>query len=455
MALFNLLSIARSALTTHQQAIEAAGHNIANANTEGYTRQRAIVQAETPVRTSLGWLGNGVRLEYMQRERNAFLDARYREEVGLGERNTTLSRYLSQIDGVFGEPSDAGLRGSLDAFWSAWGDLANDPSNSALREIVQRRGREVANVFQRLDQRFTDIPQLAQQELAGRVEDVNTLAGEIANLNGLIAQAEATGGTANDLKDRRDLAIDQLAKLVTIRVVEREGGQQAILAGDALLVDKGRALTLSVTQDASGKVAIGVTGGLGVVEPNSGEVSALLNVINDQLPEVRAQLNELAHALVTEINAIHQSGVTASGAFGVDFFDPTGVSANSIKLASSVDRSPNEIATGTTGAPGDGSVALSIAGLRTAGVASLDGISIQERYTRMVTMVGARVADTERLSSAQDVVVTNLESQRSSVHEVSVDEEMVGLITHQQAYAAAARMVAVADEMVRDLLQMV
>jgi len=144
-------------------------------------------------------------------------------------------------------------------------------------------------------------------------------------------------------------------------------------------------------------------GASGIVEPNSGELWVLPNVINDQIRDVRFDLNELANAVVTEINAIHQSSVTSSGVFSADFFDPLCVFADSIKLASSVHRSPNEVAAGTTGAPGDGSVTLSIAGLCTAGVASLDGISIHERYTRIVTMVGARVADTERLSSPQDV----------------------------------------------------
>jgi len=309
MALLNLLSIARSALTTHQRALEVTGHNIANANTEGYTRQRLIVEPLTPERTSYGTIGRGVTIDTIRRMRDQFLDVRFREERALLGRHDAMSRRLSEIEGIVGEPSDSGLAATIDAFMNAFSDLANDPSGGAARTLVQHQGRQVADALNRMAGRIAEIAQEARQQVDVSLRDVNQLATEIAGLNTQIVEVEANGGTAGDMRDRRDLAIDRIAQLLPARVVENPNGSDRILVGDVLLVDQGIAQQLTLRAGPGTRTGLGLVGGTNYFEPSSGELSGLLEVVNDRVPGVTQTLDTLARGIVTEVNALHQSGI--------------------------------------------------------------------------------------------------------------------------------------------------
>ena len=160
-------------------------------------------------------------------------------------------------------------------------------------------------------------------------------------------------------------------------------------------------------------------------------------------------------ALVTEVNTLHRGGRTLDGFPAGDFFDPTGLTAGDLGLSEGVARSAGNIAAGASGGAGDGSIALGIAGLRSAGSAALGGESLGEFYTGLVATVAVMVRGAEQSAVAQDAMLANVRAQRSSVSDVSTDEEMVMLIRQQQAYSAASRLVNVADEMMQDVLRMV
>ncbi len=400
-------------------------------------------------------LGRGVKIETVVRERNIFLDLRFREESALGGRSATLADQLGYLEAVVGEPGAQALATQLDAFWSAWGDLANDPSGGATRTLVQLSARQVVQTFNSLDRRINEAVSVAQDQVDDAISTVNTLASEIAQLNLEIGEAEINGRTANDLRDRRDSAIDRISVFLPVRVLASTNGSETILIDDVLLVDRGTAMTLTTRTDERGNLALGSAAGLNAFRPDAGRISGLLSVVNDEAPDLRVELDAIAAALTTEVNNIHRTGVTTNGASGINFFDPNGLAANTIKLSAEIEFSTDSIAAGTTGAVGDGSVALAMEALRLVGVNSLGGLSIHERYTETVTGLGAAVRDAVAMGRAQETLVANVEAQRMAEHGVSVDEEMVGLITHQQAYAAAARMVSVADEMVRELLGMI
>jgi flagellar hook-associated protein 1 FlgK len=455
MALLNLLSIARTALGTHQRAIDVAGHNIANANNDGYTRQRANLGAETPQRTPYGMLGRGVRIEDIQRQRVEFLDSRYRGESSLLGRNDTLADQLSQIESILGDLGGDNLGATLDAFWSSWGDLSNDPAGGAARTLVRLNARQLTQALHTMDNRIGSALNVAQEQIEDALSTVNALAAEIGELNKQIGQSEINGRNANDLRDRRDAAVDQIGTFLPVRTLEAPDGNQTVLVGDVLLVERDTVLPLTAQTTPAGRIVIGTAGGSRTFEPDGGRLSGYLTAVNDRIPDVRNELDKLVQAIVSEVNAVHRTGISPDGATDAEFFDPTSLTAGTIKLSVAVEHSVEAIAAGSTGSPGDGSVALAMEGLRIASVSSLDGLTMNEKFTQIVTNVGGQVRDADALARAQSTLVTNIETQRDSVHGVSVDEEMVSLISHQQAYAAAARMVTVADEMIRELLQMV
>ncbi len=200
---------------------------------------------------------------------------------------------------------------------------------------------------------------------------MNDLAARVADLNQQILAYGGASGSAPDLADQRDLIVDQLSSIVGVRVLAREDGTIGVIAGDTMLVDGANAQTLSVRALGGGGYGVFTAGGI-VVDPKSGSLKALTDLTTITLPGIQRRLDQLAEALVTTVNAIHRAGTTGTGATGVDFFDPAGITAQSISLSAAVEASGDAIAAGT-GASGDGSVARQIAGLATAANAALGG----------------------------------------------------------------------------------
>ncbi len=454
MTLISLLSIARTALLTHQRAMDVTGHNVANAMTPGYTRQRLDLVASTPMNTPLGTIGRGVTDSGVSRVRDRFLDAGVRRESGLFGRSDTLGSFLGQVEAAINEPSDFGVTAALDGMLNAFSELATDPSSSVHRGLVlQHAGRFVQQV-QRLDTEIAQASSDAVAMMRTTVEEVNRLSSEIGALNEQILAAGGPTQSAPDLADQRDLVIDRLSELIDVRVLERADGTLGVLAGSTLLVDGPHVQQLEVRTLAGGGIGVGVQSGADV-DPRSGRLQGLVEFTNNEVPSFRSQLDSFVAAVVTEVNAIHQTGFTATGVTGTDFFAAGGLTAQTLSLTPAVQASGDAIAAGGTAAAGDGDVALRIAGLRASPVAALGGRSLGEFYSGTVASFGVTVQDAIQTSTAHRTLLERGHAQRSSANGVSVDEEMVWLIAQQQAFAAATRLVTVADEMVTELLRMV
>lgn len=453
MSLSSLLSIARSALLTHQRAIDVTGHNIANAATPGYRRQYLEIVESDPLRTPWGTIGRGVTDRGVFRARDVLIDGSFRRETGVRGEARAAHDMLSQVEAVLGEPSDAGLGATLDAFFSALSDLAVAPGNATTRSLVQQNAVKLSRQFNQLDGRLVAVADGAAEQLQQHVTTINSLVSQIAELNGEIVSAGGPTKTAPDLADRRDALIDRLSELGAVRVLDRDNGSVGVVFGDTLLVDAANFQTVETRGSGAGLV-MGIVGGP-LFNPGAGAVSALSTLTVTTLPGIRAQLDQLAGALVTQVNLVHRTGTTPGGVTGTDFFDPAGVTAGTIALAPAVAASPSAIAAGATSAPGDGAVALQLSLLRQAGVAGLGGATFGEFYTRGVAAVGTLVHAAADAGSAAEALVGHFEQARAATSGVSVDEEMVELVTRQNAFAAAARLVTVADEMIKDVLAMV
>ncbi|MGE0351702.1 MAG: flagellar hook-associated protein FlgK [Gemmatimonadales bacterium] len=453
MSLTSFLSIARSAMVTHQRAMDVTAHNVANAQTPGYSRQRLDLAAAVPLLTPGGAIGRGVTAEGISRARDQFFDSAFRRESGLLGTSTTLRDFLGRVEAAINEPSDTGLASALDGLFGSFADLAADPTNPVARGQVAQKANSLIQQFHRLDATITAAMQDVTSQLSAQVSEANGLARQIADLNTRLLSAGGSGGSA-DLADQRDVAIDRLSQLGAVRVLERNDGTVGVLFGDAMLVDGGLANTLTVVPAGGGGVGVGLAGG-GAVDPQAGSLKALNDLSTTTLPGIRAQLDALAQGLVMEVNAVHQTGYNALGATGVDFFDPAGTTAATIGLSVSVQASPDAIATGAGNAPGDAAVALQLSQLGGTAVPSLSGRTLRDFYIDLASAVGTAVSDANQNASTQQTLVDRADAQRSSVSGVSIDEEMVTLIGQQHAFGAAARLVQVASEMMDDVLQMV
>ena len=454
----SILSIARTALLSSQKAVQVTSHNIANASTEGYTRQRADLVSTPPLVLPDGTYGTGVQVMDVERLRHGLLDGNFREQAALESGFQKRLLTLSEIEDVLAEPTDAGLAYALDNFWAGWSDLSNDPSDSSARIALRDRTRALVDAFRRMDGGFASAEAVTLQRLDGYVRHVNDLTSKIASLNQQIVSAEASGKTAGDLRDQRDLLTDQLAEHVPIHVVERGDGATGVYAAGLAIVDGAFAKTLSATGGPPYGVA--VTGGPAITSAGTGTIGASLDLLNVDLPAFRQQLDDLAAGLVTEVNALHQTGTNPAGNTGLDFFDPAGVTARTIDLTSAILTDAQTIAAGTPDGAGlyqagENDVALAMSQLRGAPQATLGGASFGSHYGDLVTSIGVEVASARSSMQAHEAIRFQADMRRSEVSGVSIDEEMINLMRFQTAYEAAARLVTTADEMMQSILAMV
>lgn len=456
-SLGSILSIASTALRTQQEAINVTSHNIANAATEGYSRQRPVLSQLDPLRTPDGLFGTGVMVEDVQRIRDAYLDSAYRSESSEYQEQGVRSGILGQLETLMSEPGDGGLSSILDQFFSAWSALATNPTSNTARGTVRNEALKLTEQLHKLAADMDTLRQDTEFRLASSVDRVNALAEEVARLNRAIAADETGGETSGDLRDARDRAIDELATLIPVQVMERENGNVGVLTSGLSLVDAAHHGTLEI-RVSGGTVRLGLVGHPNDLPDLGGQTGGMISLLNGDLPDARASLDALAEALVIDINAIHRTGTSPDGSTGIDFFDPAGIQANTIALSADILTDIGFLSAGTGGASGEyragaNDIALSLAGLRDSDSGTL-GTSYAEHFRTLATEIGFSVRSSLDAVEVHRTLAEQADVRRSSYSGVSTDEELVRLIEFQTAYSAAARVVTVADEMLDTLLRM-
>jgi flagellar hook-associated protein 1 FlgK len=456
-SLSSILSIASTALRTQQEAINAVAHNIANASTEGFSRQNPILGAKPGLKTPTGVFGTGVEIVDLQRVRDPYLDSAFRRESGALGENQARAGFLRQVETILSEPSDLGLSSALDEFFSAWSAFASNPTSTTARTAVRAGGQRLTDTMGRTAAGLDILRQETENSLLTDVRRVNELTDQIAQINGRIVAAEVGGNTAGGLRDTRDRAIDELATLLPVQVLSRESGTVGVVTSGISLVD-GRHQNLLELRDLGGTYGVGLTGHPGLLPDQGGSIGGALRFLNVDLSGIRAELDDLAEAIVTEVNTIHQTGTNPDGLTGLDFFDPTAITASSFSLSADVLADLNAISAGTGGPVGEyragaNDVALALASLRDTDSALL-GVTYGEHFRQMTSDVGFTVSSALDLVEVHGTLADQAETRRTGYSGVSTDQELMRLIEYQTAYAAAARVVTVASEMMETLVRM-
>ena len=471
MSIGSILNMAREGMRAQQQAVNTASQNIANAETVGYSRQRIELRASLPTVYPFGSIGTGVEIAGITRARDTLLDVAFRTDSAAASGAQTRSQALEQVQSVFGEPSDTGLSASLDAFWSAWSDLAGDPTNTSAKAVVVQAGNTLAGTLNRFASQLDQLDQFNREGLNADVNQANTLAKQIAELNNRIVGAESNGQTANDLRDQRDVLLDKLSAIVGGQVVERSNGSVAFYVGGRMLLDGPD--TKPMTMNDNQPPTVTMPDNASPIDGIGGSLGARLQVSATDIPQVMSNLDAIASQLVQQVNAIHTTGLTFSGnppvsAPAGNFFDvtvppPSGtdprLTARGIRLAPTM-TGPSAVATAAAGTgPGNNDVAFALAGLRQVPVSltALNGTTtatISDFFNQTVGTLATDVKQSQDEATVQTTLASNAENRRSAVSGVSTDEELIAVIEHQHAYSAAARLVTVVDEMTEVLVNL-
>jgi flagellar hook-associated protein 1 FlgK len=449
---FSAIELLRRALASHQRALDVTGHNVANVNTPGFTRQE-VVLASVPPPGSLSRFatpllaGGGVRVASLRQARDVFLDRQLRQARQSSAEWQARADFWSQVEAVFPEPSDVGLGELLARFWNAWQEVSLNPESLAARTSLVQQAQVLTDALRQAAQRLDQVRQHLDAVATGHVERVNQIARELASVNVQIARLEVSGQAALDLRDHREQLLAELEELADVTYSEADTGELLVyLQGRELVGPGGRSTEIAVGLGPGGLHTFTWPDGEGLVV-RRGALSAVLGERDTQVPELQGRLDRVAQGLIEQVNDLHDDGYDLDGNPGGPFFQ--GTDARTIRVAF---QDPRRVAAagswGGDGEPGNGDVARRIAQLR--GSDAIDG-----EYRTLVAEVGVRSQEARRQVAYQELLADQVRLRREATSGVSLDEEMTNMIRFQHAYDAAARMVRTVDEMVRTLLDMV
>jgi len=311
------MSIALGALRAAQAGLDIAGNNIANAATEGYHRQRIEFLPAYSSESNGFLLGGGVNVTDITRMIDSALEKQLTRQCSLSGQAETELNTLSSIEAAFGELGSAdGLNAAIDDFFNAMNSLSGDPLAVHLQTQVVRTGESMAVQFRTLGTFLGDLSTSIVQKASVIVDEVNELANQIADLNSQIRDITINGGSANNLKDQRDARINDLAKLVGITTIEREGGSVDISIGGGWLVVDSAVQHVEVALQRSGLLGIAPVGTtVFTTELEGGQLGACFSLNNTSIAAITDNLDRLAQSIISSVNRYHVQGLGESGSF--------------------------------------------------------------------------------------------------------------------------------------------
>lgn len=495
-----------------QLSLDTTGHNITNANTEGYSRQR-VNTATTRSQTVYGFyggcqLGTGVDATSITRARDVFADKQYWKESSNTNYSTAKKATYDKIEVIFDEADSNGLQSVMDNFWKSWKTLSGAASDDPTRVVVRDTGKQLTEMIQKYAGQLQDLAVDNAEQIELKVNSVNELTSQIADLNKQIFTMETTGGYANDLRDSRDLLVDKLSAFVNVSVYEMPNGTYSISSGGNTLVDGSTAQKLATKASFSKEYGIKTveivmdsTGSKFV--PENGELKGL----QDSVKEAKGYIDQMATMsayLLTAFNDAHQKGFGLNDVTGVNFFGTDGdlnpdgsgtVTYSYDEVTKSVLKNDGSNGTVTklttiemiqeltvnerfdekngteliaakcqkgTSVPGgtdgentaSGNNAIILGDLLHVNSTSvvLGNVTLSAYYTGMMGQLGLSAQGTNNDVTNQENIMVQIENWRGSVSGVNWDEELTDMIRFQTAYKSCSRCLTAMDEMLDKLI---
>ena len=330
-----LLNIGVTGLLASQTAINTTGHNIANANVQGYSRQEVVLETNTPRFGGGGFVGNGVEVETIRRITNEFITQQLRTDTANFAELDAFATQISQLDSVIAG-ANTGLTAALDSFFSSLQAVADSPTSLPARQLVLSEGERLAQRFNVLQSGINAQTDNVNGQIRSIGSEVDQLAQSIAKLNGDIAAAQgfSTSDQVNDLLDRREEALRQLSELVSFSTSEQDGNIINVFVGGGqplvLGSNSNRVVTMDNPLDASRtELAIDVNNNLQMVTDSfsGGKLGGLLRYRDNILDSVQGNVGVLALAVTDIFNAQHRAGIDLNSQQGIDFFTPINTDA--------------------------------------------------------------------------------------------------------------------------------
>lgn len=412
--LLSTLNTAKSGMNVSQVAIQTTSHNISNINTPGYSRQRVNQSASSPYSMpgknsnfGAGQIGTGAQIDNVTRIRNSFYDYQYRSESHQYGSTSVKYEYFKNIEGIFNEPSDTAISSSLNSFFNSWSELSKDPQSSGVKSVVIENGKYLSNSINSAFKRLESLEEGLDKQSEYIMDEVNSMLSQLDKLEKNIKIIQGSGKSPNDFLDKRDQLLDNLSFKLNIN-------------------DKDVKATLKKAYDANGKVTLDDLTKSGV--KISGELEGTLSM-KQEINKYKDGLKQLANTITSNVNK----------AAGQEIFkakDGELISINPEML-----QEPEKINV-------TADIALKVYELKSEKV-NINGkdMTINTFYNSMIQDLGQSSAAVIRDESNQSKLLENIDSSRSSVSGVSLDEEMISLVQLQHTYSANAKVMSTIDSL--------
>ena len=412
--LLSTLNTAKSGMNVSQVAIQTTSHNISNINTPGYSRQRVNQSASSPYSMpgknsnfGAGQIGTGAQIDNVTRIRNSFYDYQYRSESHQYGSTSVKYEYFKNIEGIINEPSDTAISSSLNSFFNSWSELSKDPQSSGVKSVVIENGKYLSNSINSAFKRLESLEEGLDKQSEYIMDEVNSMLSQLDKLEKNIKIIQGSGKSPNDFLDQRDQLLDNLSFKLNIN-------------------DKDVKATLKKAYDANGKVTLDDLTKSGV--KISGELEGTLSM-KQEINKYKDGLKQLSNTITSNVNK----------AAGQEIFkakDGELISINPEML-----QEPEKINV-------TADIALKVYELKSEKI-NINGkdMTINTFYNSMIQDLGQSSAAVIRDESNQSKLLENIDSSRSSVSGVSLDEEMISLVQLQHTYSANAKVMSTIDSL--------
>ena len=477
--LLNAINAGKQALEVNQKSIEVIGNNIANLNTEGYSRQEVVQEPYPSLNFGGFFIGQGVRISDVSRDHDVFVEQQIREKTidfGMQDAMTTP---LSELERVF-NITDNNLSSNIDTFFDTLQVLSANPSDPVQRNNVLLQGQALSADFNNTINDLNSIRGNINNTLVSKLDEVNFQITHIAELNQRIHEIEIQGPTANSARDERDRLTKSLATTLGVQSYEDSKGMLAImLPGGLPLVQGNMAMSISAVSTGSSITlelhAGGVTRELGF-NNMGGEFKGLVDIRDNFIPELTADLDQLAYELSVQVNLQHEAGGGLDSSTGNIFFNippnyvasPPGPAPTAAEYEGAARNmgvaltDPEKIAAGSapdpgppmgTVAPGDNRNALILSNI--ADTYLLNGNdTFNTLYAKIAAKVGIESSQNQLSFKGSEDALIQLENFRDGLVGVSLEEEMINLIQFQRGFESSAKFLSTVDEMMSVILDM-
>ncbi len=326
---FSGIELGKRSIMANTDAISTAGHNISNANTEGYSRQRVQMKEFDPLykpdleRTErAGMIGQGIDVQSINRIRDEMLDQRITSLQNQESYWDTRSKYYTMIEQIYNEPDEVSVRSNMDKFWEGWQELSINPESQAARQAVVTRGESLTNAINSKWENLMGVASIINSDIEATVKQVNSYANQIASLNSEIVRSRGMGDNPNDLLDRRDLLVDKLSKLANITTDNRDSDEFMVHIDGRVLVQGGvaRNFELVSVTDNNGYDKLVWNDTKEDAFISGGTLGALIELRDDDIRSEIQSLNTMTMNFADLVNDIHRNAYGANNVTGLDFF---------------------------------------------------------------------------------------------------------------------------------------